>query len=166
MSIVLRRYLMRRWAGLVSVGIIGVIVIVYAITAATGGDSTPPPSGTTTSEATPTASTRCISVPKSRVDNIAEGLTVSGGGTLRNAWAVRSRDFERVYFVSAEIDGPGMEGDGEIGTWATNRLDETGLTYAVSGIAKEFSDWGAAGSPDFSMSDDGARESQECVRSR
>lgn len=64
------------------------------------------------------ASDRCEDVPRALVDAIATGLTVQGGGTLRQAQAVKSEDFDRVYFVSAEIDGAGLEGSGDIGTWA------------------------------------------------
>jgi len=45
-------------------------------------------------------------VPKALVSGIETGLTVQGGGTLKNAQAVKSEDFENVYFISAEIDGP------------------------------------------------------------
>ena len=40
------------------------------------------------------------------MSGIETGLTVQGGGTLKNAQAVKSEDFENVYFISAEIDGP------------------------------------------------------------
>jgi hypothetical protein len=113
------------------------------------------------------ASTRCESVPQDLVDGIASGLTVDGGGTLRNAQAVRSDDFQGVYFISAEIDGPGMEGDGEVGTWAKSGplAVGDGLVMSVDSIANELSDWGDGGSSDaqLSMSDDGAEASKDCV---
>jgi hypothetical protein len=62
-------------------------------------------------------SDRCLDVPQNLVNDMATGLAVRGGRLL-NAQAVRSKDFKRVYFISAEIDGPGLEGSGEIGTWA------------------------------------------------
>lgn len=112
-------------------------------------------------------SERCLDVPPAIVDAILAGLTVTGGGTLRDAQMVKSSDFEAIWFVSAEIDGQEMEDDGEIGTWATNApKDGYGLTYSVDGFAKEFSDWGDGGKTDadLSMSDDGAEESKDCVR--
>ena len=61
------------------------------------------------------AAGRCTAVPRPLVKTIATRLTVPE--TLRNAQAVRSAT-KRVWFVSAEIDGPGLVGDGQIGTWA------------------------------------------------
>jgi hypothetical protein len=101
------------------------------------------------------------------VKGIESGLTVTGGGSLKNARAVRSQDFKRVYFVSAEIDGPGLEGSGDIGTWAKSgplRVGR-GLILAVDSVANEFSDWGDGRTTDaqLSMSNNGAEESQKCV---
>jgi hypothetical protein len=113
------------------------------------------------------ASARCVDVSQARVAQIEEGLTVTGGGTLEGAKAVKSDDFSKVYFISAEIQGSGMEGQGEVGTWASNSIDanDPGTTYAVDGLAKEFSDWGDGGKTDadLDMSDDGAEESKDCV---
>ena len=113
-----------------------------------------------------TKSERCLDVPPGIVDTILSGLTVTGGGSLRDGQMVRSNDFEAIWFVSSGIDGSQMEGDGEIGTCATNTpKDGYGLTYSVDGYAKEFSDWGDGGKTDaaLSMSDDGADESKTCV---
>jgi hypothetical protein len=54
---------------------------------------------------------------------------------------------------------------GEIGTWATNSLEDEGLIFAVDGLANEFSDWGDGRETDaqLSLADDGAEESRECV---
>ena len=112
-------------------------------------------------------SSRCVTVAGDLVAGIETGLTVSGGGTLRRpAFAVRSGDFERVWFVAAEIDGSGMEGGGQVGVWATNRdpavgASSPGLIFAADGLAREFSDWGEG--PGFSITDDGAREARDCV---
>lgn len=129
--------------------------------AAPGTMSNPPP----VSE--PVKDSRCQVPPAALMAAIASGLSkVSGGGTLRDAAAVRSDDFKSAYFVSAEIDGPGIEDDGDVGTWVTNRLEEPGLIYSVNAVAKSFSDWGDGGRTDasFSMSDDGAEASQDCLR--
>ena len=55
-----------------------------------------------------------------------------------------------VYLVSADIQAPGLEGDGDIATWAVTRsLDaaEVGLIFAVDSVSKEFSTWGEAANP-------------------
>ena len=95
---------------------------------------------------------------------IAEGLTVDGGGSLRYAQAVRSSEFDSVWFVAAEIDGAGIEADGDVGVWATNDLSD-GLIFSVNALAREFSDWGDGGRTDaaFSMANDGAEEARDCV---
>lgn len=108
----------------------------------------------------------CLTVPPSKVDQIESGLTVQGGGNLRSAEAVRSGAHRSVYFVSADLEGPGLEGPGHLATWAVTELNDTGgLVLAVSGQAKEFSDWPAGEQTDArtTMSDPGARESQSCV---
>ena len=107
---------------------------------------------------------RCRKVPAATKEAIAQG--VEAGLTLGKARAVRSDDFARVFFISAELDGPGLEGEGDVATWMTNRLRGTGkLIYSVDEIANEFSDWGDGGATDaaFSMSDDGAEESRDCL---
>ncbi len=69
--------------------------------------------------------------------------------------AVRSRDYSKVYFVAAELDGPGLSGNGHVAVWATNEIRGYGLTFAVDGYAKQFSGWGEGPGDGFSQSDDG-----------
>ena len=86
----------------------------------------------------------CIATPESAA-SIAEGLTIADG-TLRNAHAVPLRggaEFGLLFVVAAEVDGRGLEGDGEIGTWATGELGGRPI-FAANAIAQEFSDWDAA----------------------
>lgn len=137
-----------------------------------GSDSKPKVQGTTEPTTTqPTTSIvievgrSCMPVPHAVVKAIESGLTVQGGGKLRGAYAVKSRDFSSVYFISAEIQGPGLENNGDIGTWATNRLEVGGLIYTVDSVAQEFSDWGHGDKTDaqLSMDDDGAEDSAKCV---
>jgi len=110
-------------------------------------------------------SVRCRRAPKALVQAIESGLTVTGGGGLRRGWMVRSRDFEKVYFVAAVIaDATGAKQG--IGLWATDRgYREYGTIFAVNGFANEFSDWGDGGKTDaqFSQFDDGATEAESCA---
>jgi len=108
---------------------------------------------------------RCQSVPAQLTQAIEQGLTITGGGLLGEASAVKSNDFESVYFVAAMLRGEGM-GDDAIGLWATNDLDGNGMIYAVDAIANEFSDWadGRATDAAFSVSDDGAQEAIDCLQ--
>jgi hypothetical protein len=108
---------------------------------------------------------RCEQVSSALLNAIAEGLTVTGGGTLRNGYAVKSDDFSKVYMVAADIQGVGMESDGEVGVWATNSLDGSGLIFAVDGLAKEFSDWvhGDTTDANITQSSDGVSEAKNCA---
>lgn len=103
--------------------------------------------------------------------SISQDLIVDGA-TLRAGFAVRSNDFQRVWFVAAEIDGLGAEGSGDVGVWAPNarpsRLGEaSGLIFGINDVAREFTDWGADAEPGQgsvpSMADDGASEADACV---
>ena len=110
-------------------------------------------------------SSRCEDVPHGLVEGIEKGLTVQGT-TLTNAWAVKSEVFKRLYFVSAEIDGPGIDGSGQIGTWAKRgSLGDGGGVMSVDGYALEYSDWadGTRSDAELSITDDGAQESRDCA---
>ena len=122
----------------------------------------------TTTTATSTAvPSRCVPVSTVFVAELTSSLTVTGGGSLRAAHAVRSEDFENVWFIAAEIDGPGMDGTGDIAIWATNiepsSTAPSGSVFAVGGFATEFSVWPEGDG--FSQFDDGAGEARDCVRS-
>jgi hypothetical protein len=147
--------------------ICGLAVCAALILAACGGTETAESDNRTESPqatASPTTVTgRCEMVTSALLNAIAEGLTVTGSGTLRNA--VKSDDFSKVYMVAADIQGTGMEGDNEIGVWGTNSLDGTGSIFAVDGFAKEFSDWGHGDTTDahITQSSDGVAEAKQCA---
>lgn len=111
---------------------------------------------------------RCIKVPEGMVRRIEWRLLVQDGW-LRGARAVRSRDFKSAYFVSAEVEGRGRDGSGDIATWLTYGLGTKRRYfpgYAVGRLANELSMAGAAEaySPRReSMKNDGARESVACA---
>ena len=108
---------------------------------------------------------RCENVPSFIISNIESGLEIEGGGSLKNAKAVKSNDFSSIYFISADLDGTGLEGDRDIATFATNKLDSAGLIFSIDHIAKEFSvfPFGKDTKTNITMSDDGAAESANCV---
>ena len=160
-------------------GVVIILIVIISVASASGGGngdqplaavqkntSTPAAESPTATREEPSLSGRCEDASTIASEGIAFGLTVSGGGTLRDAQAVKSDDFENVYFIAAEIDGPGMEGNGDIGLWASNSLEPGGgLIFAVNGLAKEFSDWGHGDTTDaqITMFDEGADEAKECV---
>lgn len=170
--------------------IVGAIVVVLTLLAVLSscGDDSPEAVQTTTQATGESAETtsqepesECLDVPRGTVAAIATGLTTSGRGTLRSAKAAladKGEDFRGVempvYLVSADIQAPGLEGDGDIATWAVTRsLDaaKLGLILAVDATAKEFSEWGAAANPgspvgDWTSSledDDGFGKSRDCA---
>lgn len=114
------------------------------------------------------AAARCQPADRSALDAIESGLTVQGGGALPNGEAVESQDTD-IWFVGAEIDGPGIEEDGDVGVWAVTedptQKGSLGGIHAVNGLAREFSDWGAAGEPLFTMEVDGAEVAEDCLSS-
>lgn len=113
------------------------------------------------------AQDRCQSVPDGKLQDIESGLTVDGEGSITDGAAVRSDAFERLYFIAAEFDGPGLEGSGDVGVWASNRLQGgQGVLMSVSEIAVEFSVFRDGGKTDarVEMADDGAQDAVQCLR--
>lgn len=122
-------------------------------------------------EEEPAPSAECVEVPADLVAALEEGFNTAGV-TLRNAYAVKSDDLQNAWFISGDLEGPGLEGEDEIATWAKSGELEVGggLLIASEAIAREFSDWGEAAQPGSpaaeaaSMENHGAEESQACVR--
>ncbi len=146
------------------------VVCVLLALSGCGGSEPSPEADEQEAPATTEEESRCDPAPKPLLAAIAEGLTVQGGGSLRNGHAVKSEDLKSVYYVSADIQGAGLQGNADIGTWATNSLTPgDGLILAADAVAKEFSDWGAAAQPGsdaaevMSMENDGAEESKACA---
>jgi hypothetical protein len=82
---------------------------------------------------------------------------------LKNAQAVKSKDHDHVYFVSAEVYGEGVEA-GTVGTWATTSLGGAEAIWTVDGASKQYSKWrDGTQVADLSMDDHGAQESRDCV---
>lgn len=113
--------------------VVGVLAI---ITAGCASPTAPPAADTS----------RCLGVGAALVDAIETGLTLDGG-SLGRAAAVRSNDFDKVWFVAAQITGPGVN---DVGVWATNSLEAGGgLIFAADGLAR-----GSPGSPRLPVVDD------------
>ena len=83
---------------------------------------------------------------------------------LSNGQVVKSRDHEDIYFVSAELDGPGFQGPGDIATWATTSPGGAEAIYSVGPLAKRHTSWrDGTAIAGLSLEDEGAQESRECV---
>jgi hypothetical protein len=111
---------------------------------------------------------RCLDVPLGIVGAIAAGIDFTTSAEPRGAQAVKSGDFETVWFVAADLEGPGLDGEGDIGVWATNNIELAGMgtIMAVNEVAQDFTDWPDADSTDaaITMSADGAEEARDCVK--
>ena len=105
-------------------------------------------------------SARCLNVSGAKLNDIEQGL--EPGLSLRNGQAVRSDDYEQVYMIAADIQGPGLEGSDDVGVWSSNSLRANqGLVFAVDAVAREFTNWGRL--PNSSSTDHGVREAKRCV---
>jgi len=85
-----------------------------------------------------TVSNECHEAPVPVMERIQAGVPfpVSPG------YMVRSAEFAKVWFVAAAVEISGLEGR-RVGVWATNALDDGGLTFAVNDVALEHSSWGS-----------------------
>ena len=108
---------------------------------------------------------RCQDVSDEALSWIEGGL-ISDSLSLNDAQAVRSRDFSELYFVSAYLSGEGLVED-RIATFGAISIEDSGFVLAVNPYAKEFSEWlhGDREGAEYyvTMSDDGARESRDCL---
>jgi hypothetical protein len=107
---------------------------------------------------------RCLLAGRVLVE-IDDGLR-HGYSILWPVYAVRSRDYTHVYMVSARVAAaPTARVTPKTivatATWATNRLDGTGLLYSVDHVAAAVSDWGHL--PHSSLNDDGVEASRACA---
>jgi hypothetical protein len=146
---------------------LGVTVLLLLALVGCGGDDdsaegTPSPAGTETTPAEPAGESRCEAATTDVMTPLGNKLTLEGG-RVRAGQVVKSRDHEALYFLSAEIDGPGLEDAGDVGTWATENRFGGGAIYAVDALAQEHSDWSDAAEIDASIDEDGAEQSRECV---
>lgn len=102
-----------------------IAIAIAALTISCGAEASPP----------------CEPADGTLVSGITEGLTVSGQGNLRNAMTVKQPD--DVWLLGADLDAPGLEGDGHFIAWTVGR-ERHGPILAANGRAEEFSDWGSA----------------------
>jgi hypothetical protein len=116
-----------------------------------------------------TPSDRCVPASFQQMDVIRAGVKgISENNDVKDGFAVRSNDFNRIWFVAAEITGPGIDPNKAVGLWAIpGELNKpTSGAWSVNGFAIEFSDWGDGTKIDaqLSISDDGAKEALSCAQ--
>jgi len=111
---------------------------------------------------------RCFPASAQQLQAIRDGIKdVQASNDIKTAYAVKSNDFDEVYFVAAKLYGPNMD-DGEgPGVWAISGSPENiGLTLSANSFAREFSLYldGSKTTADVSMTNDGARIAEECAK--
>ena len=113
------------------------------------------------------ATGECEQVPDVTLTLISESLTVDGG-SIRSAHQVRSKLYNNIYMVAADIEGPGLEGPDDIGVWASGEIQGTDATLSwVNSIARDNSDLlggSQQGTTRFTPTAHGIRESIKCVQ--
>ena len=108
---------------------------------------------------------RCEAATSAIMTPLGNGLT-NERDRLENGQIVKSADHDDIWFVSAELEGPGFQRPGDIGTWATTSPGGSEAIYSVDDIAKDHTSWrDGTAIAGLSLDDDGAMESRECVSS-
>ena len=113
------------------------------------------------------ATGECEQVPDATLAQISESLTVDGG-SIRAAYQVRSKLYNNIYMVAADIEGPGFEGPDQIGVWASGEIQGTDATLSwVNSEARDNTELlggSREGTTRFTPTAHGIRESIKCVR--
>jgi hypothetical protein len=117
------------------------------------------------------ARTKCMAVSASTLSAIVARATAIEADEVipvgvAKASAVRSADYKRLYFVSADLRGR-TSNDLGIATFATNRINGVPqVVLAIDNVAAAHSDWtvGSSSSAHVTISDHGARASRRCVK--
>jgi hypothetical protein len=106
---------------------------------------------------------RCEAATSALMTPLGNGLKYERD-RLRDGYVVKSKDHEDIYFLSAELDGPGFQHAGHVGTWATTSIGGAAAIYSVDELAKDQSTWrDGTAIAGLSLDDDGAKESRACV---
>jgi hypothetical protein len=130
------------------------LVLVVGVLAGCGGDD---------DESSSPSNSRCGPATSALMTPLGNALK-NERDSLENGQVVKSDDHEDIYFVSAELDGPGLFDPGDVATWATTSPGGAAAIYSVDQLAKDTSTWrDGTAIAGLSLDDDGAKESRECV---
>jgi len=122
--------------------------------------SAPPKVNSHPSTAPTAAASRCTKVSKAEQQVLNAVLTPGVRGT--KFAAVRSQDFDQVYFVAVRLAGKGV-GQGYNAVFATDELSSKGQLLAVDGFAQEYTKLGEPTQAGITPDADGVAEAQSCV---
>lgn len=148
------------------------LFVAFALAGCGGGDDETEPANTsgwtpyapvTDGPASQRLSERCESAASDLTTPLTNGLEPEGL-QLTSAFVVKSSDHDSVYFVSAEVEGPGYENSGDVATWASTSRYGGDLLYAVDELANELSTLRDGREvARLSTGDDGVQLSRDCV---
>lgn len=92
------------------------------------------------SQAEQALSADCLNVDAALGNSIMSGAESGTGAQFVRASAVKSPDFEKVYFIAVEFSATGVSN--QVGVFASNALtDGGGIIMAVDGFAQQFTVW-------------------------
>ena len=130
------------------------LLLVIGVLAGCGGDD---------DESTSPENSRCEPATSALMTPLGNSLK-SERDSLENGQVVKSRDHSDIYFVSAELEGPGLFDPGDVATWATTSPGGAQAIFSVDELAKDYSTWrDGTAIASLSLDDDGAKESRDCV---
>jgi hypothetical protein len=132
------------------------LLLAVAVLAGCGGDDDSGSSASSVSHLCEAATSAIMTPLGNSLDNERDRLS--------NGQIVKSSEHEDIYFVSAELDGPGFQGPGDIATWATTSPGGAEAIYSVDPLAKRYTSWrDGTAIAGLSLEDEGAQQSRECV---
>ena len=102
----------------------------------------------------------CIPLSESVLSAIASGEEDGVGMSPTVGYAIKSSDFNNVYFMAIEFGASGIEN--QVGVWARNGID-SGIIMSVDGTAKSFTVCPDASTTDAQIS--GADRNIDLVKS-
>jgi len=108
---------------------------------------------------------RVIPATQTQLNQVKEGL--EEGFTASNAYAIKSNDFEKVYFVACNLSGPGVSE--AVAVWSiSGDSNAPGMILCANHIAKEFSVYplGSDTKANISMADEGTNIVEDYVRKK
>jgi len=113
-------------------------------------------------------SSRCVPATQQQLQRIRVGVkAIETTNDVLSGFAVKSNDYNNVWFVAAKIHGTGIESNIPPGVWALNGdpEDTAAGAMSVNGYALSFSNWadGPKSDAKTTMSSDGAQEAYDCA---
>jgi len=108
----------------------------------------------------------CIPASSAQISALKDSIKYKADyNDIESAYMVRSNDYQKVYFVAAQITGPFL--DNIVGVWAiTGDPDTPGMFFSVNEYAHAFSGFGIGRTTDanFTMDKHGAEEAYFCAK--